>query len=357
MSKDTSQPQQSDEIDLGQLSKLIGSAFDRLFKFIGRVFSKLFLTFVWFVFFIKKHFIKFVIAGVVGLGLGILFEKTSEPVYKSYITVKQNYDTGENLYNSIGYYNDLIMQEDVNTLEKVLDMQPDEAASILDFEIKSVITENQKIKEFDAYLKTLDTTIAKTVEYKTYLENSEDYNHEYQQITIKSKERHNFKSIFEKVVNNANASVYFLSEQKKDLNELNNRELALKEALAKSDSLQSTYKRVLEKGFDGKSPTATSITIEGTDEKNKTKEYDLYLNDIELRSELVEIQREKEEKNKIVEIVSSTQDSGTVDDKKEIFGFAVSSKIFYAIILMFLTFIVLLGLNFVKFLERYKSKI
>lgn len=357
MSKDLPQPQQSEEVDLGQLFKLIGNAFDRLFRFIGHIFNKLFLAFVWLIFFIKKHFIKFVIAGVVGIALGILLEKTSEPVYKSYITVKQNYKTGENLYNSIAYYNDLVMQEDVNALEKILSVEPGVASSILDFEIKSIITENQKIKEFDSYLKTLDTTLAKTIEYKTYLQNSEDYNHRYQQITIKSKERHNFNNIFDKVVHNANTSDYFLREQEKDLNDLNNRELALKVALAKSDSLQTTYKRVLEKVLDGKSSTATSITIEGANEKDKTKEYDLYLNDIQLRRELVEIEREKEDKKEIVEIVSSTQDSGTVDDKKEIFGFAVSPKIFYATILMFLTFIVLLGLQAIKFLERYKSKI
>lgn len=357
MSKDLPQPQQSEEVDLGQLFKLLGNAFDRLFKFIGGIFNKLFLAFVWFVFFIKKHVLKFVIAGIVGIGLGILLEKTSEPVYKSYVSVKQYYATGENLYNSIAYYNDLIKQADSVALGKVLGVEDTVASTILNFEIKSIITENQKIKEFDSYLKTLDTTIAKTVEYKTYLENSEDYNHEYQQITIKSKERHNFKNIFDRVVNNANTSVYFLGEKEKDLSELNNRETALKEALAKSDSLQSTYKRVLEKVLDGKSSTATSITIDGANEKDKTKEYDLYLNDIKLRRELVEIEREKEDKKEIVEIVSSTQDSGTVDDKKEIFGFAVSPKIFYAIILMFLTFIVLLGLQAIKFLERYKSKI
>ena len=43
MSKDLPQPpqNQSDEVDLGQLFKLIGNAFDRFFKFIGSVFNKL----------------------------------------------------------------------------------------------------------------------------------------------------------------------------------------------------------------------------------------------------------------------------------------------------------------------------
>ena len=59
MSNDLPKPQQSEEVDLGQLFKLIGNAFDRFFRFIGNIFKTLFLAFVWFVFFIKKHIIKF----------------------------------------------------------------------------------------------------------------------------------------------------------------------------------------------------------------------------------------------------------------------------------------------------------
>jgi len=135
MSKELPQPQQSEEVDLGQLFKLIGKAFDRFFKFIGSIFNKLFLAFVWFVFFIKKHILKLFIAGVLGIALSLILEKTSEPVYKSYVTVKQNYPTGENLYNSIGYYNDLVNQKDIVTLKNTLNIKETEAASILDFDI------------------------------------------------------------------------------------------------------------------------------------------------------------------------------------------------------------------------------
>jgi hypothetical protein len=51
----TNTPQPSEEVDLGQLFKMIGNAFQRLFQFIGSIFNKLFLAFVWLVFFIKKH--------------------------------------------------------------------------------------------------------------------------------------------------------------------------------------------------------------------------------------------------------------------------------------------------------------
>ena len=357
MSKDLPQPQQSEEIDLGQLFKLIGNAFDKLFRFIGSIFNKFFLAFVWLVFFVKKHALKLAIAGVVGIVLGVVLEKTSEPVYKSHITVKQNYDTGENLYNAISYYKDLVKQKDISTLENVLGIKSDEAASISDFEIESVISENQKLKEFDGYLKTLDTALAKTVEYKTYLKNSKDYNHQYQQITIKAKERKNFKTVFDKIITNINSNTFFKREQNKDLIELKEQVSAIYKSLVKSDTLLAVYQKAIIKSAESNNDFQAKITIDNKPNESSTKEYELYTKDLELRQELVEIERKIADKEHIIEITSSKQDSGTIDNNKEFFGKSVSPKIYYALILTMLTFIVLLGLNFVKFLERFKNKL
>ncbi|OEK06082.1 hypothetical protein A8C32_18805 [Flavivirga aquatica] len=353
MSKDLHQPQQSEEVDLGQLFKLIGSTFDKFFNFIGGIFKKIFLSFVWLLFFVKKHIIKFVIAGGIGLVLGIVLEKTSDPVYKSYITVKQNYNTGENLYNTIGYYNDLISQ-DITTLESVLGIDENQAASILKFDMESAISENQKLENFHLYIKELDTSLASKIDYKTFVKNSKDYSHQLQQITIKSKVRNNFKEVFEKLINNINSNPYFKREQEKDLKELKNEELALKEALIKSDSLQKTYKRVLERSVN-KSGSEIGITIEGKSDKNITREYDLYLNDLDLRKRLVENERKQEDKKYILEMISSKQDSGTIDTNKEFLGLSLSPKLYYIFIMLGLTFILLLGIQFMKFLERINN--
>ena len=349
--------QQNEEVDLGQLFKLIGNMFEKLFKFIGSIFNKLFLAFVWMVFFVKRHFIKLVIAGVVGIGLGVLLEKTSDPVYKSYITIKQNYNTGENLYNAITYYNDLLSEGDVSTLRNVLNIESKEAESILGFQIESVINENDKLKNYDAYLKTLDSTVAATVNYEAYIKNSKDYNHRYQQITIKAKERNNFKTVFNKIISNINSNEYFKNEKFKDSIELDNEKQALKEALDKSESLQNTYKNVLEKGLGNSNGSEIGITFEGANDKDKTKEFELYKSDLELRQRLIEIDRGIADKKEILEVISSKQDSGTIDDKKEFLGMKLSPKLYFAIILTMLTFITLLGLHVIKFLERYKDKV
>ncbi|GAA3656601.1 hypothetical protein [Flavivirga jejuensis] len=358
MSKDLPQPQQSEEVDLGQLFKLIGNAFSNLFHSIGRLFNKLFLAFVWLVFFVKTHVLKLIIAGIVGVVLGIVLEKTSEAVYKSSITLKQNYDTGENLYNEINYYKNLIKQEDISTLENILGIKSDEAESILDFEIEPVISENEKLQEFDAYLKEIDTSLLETIEYKTFLNNSKDHDHQYQKITIKAEERKNFKKVFHKIITNINSNVYFKREQEKDLIELRERASAITKSLIKADTLLAVYQKAIVKSAENNNDFQGKINIT-TDKgrESSTKEFELYNKGLELRASLIEIEREIADKEYIIEITSSKQDSGTIDDKKELFDVMISPKRYYAIILIGLTFITLLSLRFVKFLERYKDKI
>ncbi|MBU3820642.1 hypothetical protein KO566_01105 [Flavobacteriaceae bacterium XHP0103] len=354
MSKESPQPQPSEEVDLGQLFKLIGNAFERFFKFIGGIFYKLFLAFVWFVFFIKKHILKLVIAGVIGIGFGFMLQKVSDPVYKSYVTIKQNYDTGENLYNSINYYNDLVKQKDYSTLENVLGIEASQAQSISEFDIQSVVNENDKLKEYDAYLKTLDTAVAKIITYEMFLKNDVEHVHKYQQITIKAKKRNNFKTMFDNIINNVESNDYFERERTKEINQLNRRKEVLGEALAQSDSLQTTYKKVLESNLPNNG-SEIGITFEGNNEKDKTKEFDLYLNDIELRRELVDIERQIADKEQVIEIMSSKQESGSIDNKMNFFGVLVGVKLFYGLLLTSIAFLVLLALDFIKFLEKYKN--
>ncbi|TXE12988.1 hypothetical protein FUA26_04120 [Seonamhaeicola algicola] len=359
MSKELPQQQQnSEEVDLGQLFKLIGKMFERLFNFIGSIFNKIFLAFVWCIFFVKQHFLKIVIAGIVGVVLGFALQKTSDPVYKSYMLVKQNYPTGEGLYNSIAYYNDLVTHRDISALSQILEIDSLSAASIKEVEVGSIIDENDRLKNFDDYIKTLDSSVASKVQYETYVKNEKEHNHQFQQITIKSTVRNNFKTLFDKIITNINTNDYFVEAQKRDTLELHNRKLVLQNTLTKSDSLQNVYKRVIEMQTKEQSGSQTSVTIKNAEDVNKTKEYELFLNDLELQREIVSIEREIEEKKKIIEIVSTKQESaGSVDDKKEVFGFKIGYKLYYGLLLSTLTFLVLAFLQFVKYIEKFKDKI
>ncbi len=358
MSKDLpQQPQQSEEVDLGQLFKMIGNMFERLFKSIGDILKKIFLSFVWLIFFVKKHIIKIIIAGVLGFVYGYFKQNKGDSAYKSTTVIKQNYDTGENLYRAIDYYNELIAEGDSATLGAVLNITPAKAAALIDLEVESVITENDKLKNFDEYTKELDSVIAATVTFEDYSKNSKEFQYPVQRIIIKAKEKDIFGTIINNIVGKIVETDYFQTEQMKDLDELSRLEKSILTSLEASKELQQVYKKVLETPLETPSGTQTSISIDNNDNKGFTKEFELYTNDVELRRELVEIQREKEDKQYVIEIVSSQENQGTKDNSRKLYGKAFNIKIYYTIIAIILASIILLTLHFIKFLEKYKNQI
>ena len=147
----TNKTPSNEEVDLGQLINMIGNTFNKFFQFIASIFNQFFMAFVWLVFFIRRRVIVLISAIIVGLITGYLIEKTSSPVYKSSISVKQNYQTGENLYGSINYYNGLLRDRDYQILSEVLGLlsSPKE---IVGFEIEPIITDNDMLVMFDKYM-------------------------------------------------------------------------------------------------------------------------------------------------------------------------------------------------------------
>ncbi|WP_347923220.1 hypothetical protein [Pontimicrobium sp. SW4] len=358
MSTNLPEQQPSEEVDLGQLFKLIGNAFERFFKFIGSIFNKLFLAFVWFVFFTKKHFLKLVIAGIIGVILGVVKQKIEDPVYKSTIVIKQNYDTGEHLFNTIEYYNSLIKQKDSIEVSKIFQIKPKQAADIIELEMESNLTDNEKLQLFDEYRQSLDSTLAITINYKDFLENTKDYNYNIQKLTLKSKSKTNFNPVLDTIISNIANSEFFKNEKEKKISDLNRRDEAINTSLKESKELQEVYKKVLDKPTEEQPRgTTTMISVGDSKEKSFTKEYELFSKDLELRMDLVENETNRKNLEDIIEIVSSQDGDGTRDNRTKLFGIETSWTISLSIKLILVSLLLLLLIEFVKYLERFKDKI
>ena len=346
----------SEEVDLGQLFKMVGNAFNRLFRFIGSIFNALFLAFVWIVFFIKEKGVIFSVVVIIGLVLGAFVENTSPTLYKSTLTLKQNYDTGESLYKSIDFYNGLLKDKDINLLGEILGLSDESAEGVVGIDLEPVVTENDKVVMFNKYMKGLDSLAASKIEYDDYIDNIAVYKYDYQKLTIVSKQRENFKDVFANIVKLVSENPFFINEQSKDLSQLQNQKAALEQSLLQSDSLQRTYKRVLEQQLDLNPGAEIGITFEGSNDKNQTREFDLYKNDIDIRREIVLIERRIKDKSNIIEIISSDQDGGHIDDTRNLFGLKIPIKYYYVIALLLLSFLLLSSFEFYRFLERYKPE-
>ena len=356
MSTNSKKPNQNEEVDLSTLFKLIGTAFDRFFNFFNRIFKNIFLLFVWLIFLIKKHIIVLFSALILGYLIGLFIAKTSDPKFESSVVIVQNYSSGQDLYSLVKYYNDLIRQKDLETLGQILELDAETTASISHFKITPLISGNNNLIVFNDFLLDIDTLASPKIEYNDFVENIEDNSYKYQKITIQSTLNSSYKPVFSKILKSINSNPYFINEQKKDIIELTKTKEALESSLIKSDSLKNTYKRVLEQELTSNNSSEIGITLEGSTAK-KTREYELYLKDLELQRELVETTRSLLDKEFIIEIISSKQDTGVTSDKKEILGIKLPLSLFLALVLFLLTSLVLLGSEFLKFIERYKPQI
>jgi hypothetical protein len=350
--------QPADEADLGHLFKLIGRAFERFFKFVYKIAHQLFLAVVYLTFFVKRHIVILLITGIIGIGLAIVRDEYGAKKYFSTIVIKQNYNTGEHLYNTLGSYSMLIEQKDSIELSTLFGISPSDASRLTLLDVESSLTENQKLKLFDEFTKGLDSALASKQKYKSFVGNLKDYEHSVQKITLESEGKSDFNKIFSQIIENICSSEFFINEQKKDIEDLNNQELALVNSIKESDSLQKVYQEVLKKSVEKAETGETQITFEGSGKDNKTKEFELFQSDLSLRRELVEVNRQREDLAKIIEIVSlQGAKNGVLDNKATILEFDLSRKIAYPLILVLAVLSALLFWEFLKFLERYKERV
>jgi large-conductance mechanosensitive channel len=361
MSKNLPETQPSEEIDLGQLFKLIGNAFERLFKFIGNIFYKLFLVFVWGVFFTKRHFWKLVIAVVIGAGFGFVKKKLEKPTYKITTIIKQNYDTGEHLYNMVAFYNDLFVQRDSLTLTKSLGISNETANKISSIEIASNLTENRRLQLYNEYLKSLDSVLAIEISYKDFIDNSNDYDYDIQKVTLRTNEKGNYTGVLKTIIDKIADNEFYKSERSKIISRLYAQDTVVLQSLEESKALQEVYKEVLKKsteeeGRESRSGT-TNITFEGEESKVSTKEYELVKSDITLRRELVNNKVERKNAEDIIETISIQEGDATLENKAKLFGIETSWMISLSVKLALITFVILLLIELINYLERYKDEV
>jgi hypothetical protein len=364
MSKNLPETQPSEEIELGHLFKVIGSGIDKVFRFISKTAYKVFILFIWLVFFIKKHIIVLSLALITGFSLGIIKDKYGSKKYSSSAIINQNYNTGEHLYNAIELYNNLIIRKDSTEIARLFDISIEQANKLESLEIESTLDENGKIELFDEFTKGLDSALAVKQKYKEFTKNLKDYSYSTQIITLYSSGKNDFNKIFNQIINKISLNPYFIREQSKDIQTITQREDVINQAIIDADSLKNVYEDVLQKSADNRlnKPERggqTSITFEGDSDRSKTKEYELLKEGITLKRELVDLDRNKEDLKEIIEIISLPEEGtgGILDNKVNIFELEISRKIAYPLILVLAVLSALLFWEFLKFLERYKERV
>lgn len=318
MSKDLPQPQQqSEEVDLGQLFKLIGNMFDKLFRLIGNIFKTIFSLLIYGLKAILNNFKIIAITILITAALGYVLEKFKKPVYKSDMLVKPYFDSKFQLITNINYYNALIEDSDYDQLSQLFDINQTDAEKIINFEIMAgPETENDRILEYEEFIKQVDSARATDVYFEDFIENRSIYSGTLYQISVTSYKKDIFRSL-EDGLNSTFTNTYSIKKmQKRDSLLAIEKEQILK-SLNQVDSLQNVYIEVLKNESNGK--VQGSITLKDgmslVQERVKTREYELLTKELELRKALSKIESQKVEEDVYFDTLSSFQDVGSVHKK------------------------------------------
>lgn len=344
------QPKQTnaDEIDLGHLFKIIGNIFDRLFNFIASIFKGLFHALIVTLIFLQKNFVVLAIAAVIGGAAGFALDVYLPEKYVSKMLVEPNFNSAQQLYNNIEFYDDLAAAEDSITLASALSVTVSDAASIKSVSVDSYSDENQKVKLFDEFIRNLDTTTVKAMDFKGYLENFNSLDARFHQITIVATNDNVAKKVQPTIIKSISSNEYFKLQKNISDENLLLRDSIIRNQLNEIDGLQELYKDVLVKEAE-KPMQGTNINLAENGE-SQNKELALIQEREKLKNLLVRLNNERANKSSILNVISDFPARGVKEG-----GLLKSYKFLApAILVAFVIFILLLKqLN--RFLSNYRK--
>ncbi|WP_460220425.1 hypothetical protein [Psychroserpens sp. MEBiC05023] len=314
MSEKLPNTNQNDEIDLGVLFNAIGQLFDKLFYFIANVFKGIFSIVVYGLKPLIANFKLIFLIMTIAAVLGYVLEKYNPKSYKSVMFVKPYFDSKYQLVNNINYFNALIGNEDYETLTEVFDISKEEAKIINGFEIDiGPESENDKIKQYDTYLKSLDSIRAQDISYEEFIENRDIFSSDFFEISVEANKKDIFKKLEDGLISSFE-NTYSEKKKKKRDSLIYLQKLSIERSIISVDSLQKVYIKVLQE--DSKSASNTISLGEGFSiepENAKTKEFELLNKELQLRKELRVLDEQKIEENDFFDIVSGFQEIGSIN--------------------------------------------
>ena len=313
MSENTNNNQKTEEVDLVIFFNMIGRFFTKIYDFLANILRSILSFFVFIlkavIDNIKLIAIVILVTAIAGFGL----EKTKAETYTSSMFVKPYFDSKYQLVNNINYFNALIETENYETLSATFKLSEEDAALINKFEIHiGPESENDKIKQYDTYLKSLDSIRSQDISYEDFIENRDIFSSDFFEISVEAQKKDIFKSL-EDGLNSSFENTYSEKTKQKRDSLIFIQRLSIMASIQSVDSLQKVYIRVLEE--DSKSNSSTISFGEGFSiepEASRTKEFELLNKELSLRRELRILEEQKIEENDFFDIVSGFQEVGSL---------------------------------------------
>ena len=343
--------QSSEEIDLGQIFNAIGKLFDKFFRFIGSIFTGIFSLIIFFLKVVLDYLI--IVAVVVGLAfvVGYFLEKSKPDVYEANMLVKPYFNSKYQLVTNMGYYNSLLKEKNYEVLSETFNITDKEAKTLISFDVKSgPETKNELLKQYDQYMKSLDSTRAKAITYDDFVENRDIYSSELFLVTVKSLKM----DIFRKLENGLDST--FSNRYSIDQKRIRDKTLEIKKSvyqrdLDRMDTLQNVYIDIVKKESE---KGAAYVNVQGLlplqQDKSKTYEYELFMSGMRIRDSIRAVEQLKIEEDSYYDILSRFPEVGNESSK-------ISDKYWFTfpLVAFLLLCVFYTAIKSIKFIKNYED--
>ncbi len=322
ISKSDSQYQEED-VDLGNLFKVIGKGIKNFFNFIGKILFYVFHYFILFLIFIKSHFFKLGLAIVIGAVTGFVVDYSSSKEYNSKMILETNFGSGIQLYKQVDYLTDLINKKDTVSLSQILNLSVKEVSEITNIVVIAYRPKKNLLVQYDEYLRKTDSVYTKGFTVNDFKKRLDNYDYRYHELKVNSNSKTIFKKLSPELIRLVENN-YFKNSRHIKTKELDQKLIILQKNLIQIDSLRSLYKEVAL--IEAANQTSKS-TIEFSQKEPITSEKDLELFEIsnQILSQLSWLNDDILRTNNIVNIISDFEAIGVVDKNilnKKYFQFA-----------------------------------
>jgi hypothetical protein len=319
MSENSSEKQVSEEVDLGQLFKLIGNGFKNFFNFIGSILKGIYNLLLLIMLHFHKRILWYAIAIVIGLVAGYFLDKDKEPTYSAQMFIETNYRSSRQVYEVITDLNQLAeVDKDSIELSKRLGLTINEASNLKGFYIEPDIDKNNLMKQFVDYKNELDSISRLEATFKDFEDGLPKYSFVIHKINAISTDKIIFKKLKETLLAEINSNKYLTAIKKVTLDNLEKRKEEIDNEVEVLNALKEEYLkiRIIESKKEASIGSGTNLYL-GNAEKNELikDETSLVKRIYELENEKQALDVSKVQNQNIVNIISDFPTSGYITEE------------------------------------------
>jgi len=355
MSTNLPEQQASEEVDLGQLFKLIGNAFQRFFDFIAFIFKGLFNLILLILIHFYNRFKWYAGALVIGLVLGYFLDKSSEKSYGANMIIETNFNSAYQVYENIKNLHELAaVDRDSVELARILKIEVADAAKLKGFFINPSADQSDNVELFTPLYEQLDSVSKIEISFTTFVESLESHSYNKHQIGVISAD----KTIYSKLgafKTAISTNEYLTTLLEGNLENLKREEQTLITQDSKIDELVSKYLEIRVKESDKIAAKGSGTNLYmGNAEQNGllVDEAKLIQEKLVLQREVRRVNRDLIEKQAIISVLSDFPSTGY-----DISTWSNKKKYQMPILMIGLTLFLFIILGLGKYLKAEEKRI